>query len=218
MRSFARRVGKSMSDRKKSLLNQKLHEFLFDLKGSDSTYLKYDSRCLEIGFGTGENILLQASHNPTDLYIGLEPYMNGVVSLLDNIINLDINNIRIWPDDCDMVLKNLLDASVKEIFILFPDPWPKLRQQKRRFLNDSRFCVLYSKLIVGGKLYFASDIESYSASLLEILEKYSQFLDFDIQDTPKFIYRQTKYHRKAIKEGREVKFITITRKSQDSID
>lgn len=143
-RFFGRRKGKAFSGRQQDLLDTLLPEISVpaseDSSAIDTESLfrgKAKQVWLEIGFGKGEHIAWQAEHNPDVGLIGCEPYMNGVVGLLTHIDERGLDNIRIYADDARHVMWGLPDASVDRVFLIHPDPWPKKRHARRRFVNPS---------------------------------------------------------------------------------
>jgi release factor glutamine methyltransferase len=204
-RSFARSIGKSLSEAKKDMLKNDLPKYLYDPKQDISN--DYKKTFLEIGFGMGEHFAHQVKMNPDHLYIGVEVYLNGVANFLKQAKNLEINNFRIWADDLDLILEKIPANSLDGIYILFPDPWHKRRYLKKRIFNVERLEHFQSKLREGGFIAFASDIEDYFTSVYELLHKNDNFTicneDSSISHNG---YIQTKYHSKAIREGRKTQF------------
>jgi len=124
---------------------------------------------LEVGFGGGEHLIAQAKANPETGFIGAEPFINGVAKLADGA--RDVANVRIHHGDARDVLERLPDASLSAAFILFPDPWPKLRHHKRRFVNQENLTQLARTLRPGARLRIASDIPDYVRwTLVEIAQ------------------------------------------------
>ncbi len=203
-RSFARRIGKKLSDYKKNLLAGKLPKYLF-LEEKMQAHLS-KNLFLEIGFGMGEHLFKQAKTNPNNFYIGAEVYLNGVANFLK--LAFDLNNFMLWPDDLDIILPKIADKSLNGIYILFPDPWHKRRYLKKRFVNKARLDIFKTKLKSGGFLAFASDIEDYFNNVKELMENDA---DFQIENKDPEIahdgYLPTKYHQKAEREGRVPRFI-----------
>lgn len=117
----------------------------------------YKDYWLEIGFGTGEHLVTQAGAHPETGMIGCEPFMNGVASLLTSMAKAEVENIRIWPDDARVLLDALESASLSKIFLLHPDPWPKKRHHKRRFIQDDTLDSFARLLRKGGELRIATD-------------------------------------------------------------
>jgi tRNA (guanine-N7-)-methyltransferase len=120
---------------------------------------------LEVGFGAGEHLFWQAQHHPDVGLIGAEPYVSGMAKLLSKIA--DEQNIRLHDGDARDILDVLPDACLARAFILFPDPWPKTRHHKRRFVQTEMLDVLARKMRPGAELRFASDDADYAAWALE---------------------------------------------------
>lgn len=157
LRTFGRRHGKKLSNRKQWLMDNLLPEIAPNAKD-----LIGESIILEIGFGNGEHLRDLAIQNPDKIIIGAEPFANGVAALLSAITNESNNtlldeykNIRIWPDDVRLMLKDFENINFDEIWVLHPDPWPKARHEKRRLLNHdflnllSKFMTKDSSIIIG---------------------------------------------------------------------
>jgi tRNA (guanine-N7-)-methyltransferase len=117
----------------------------------------YKDYWLEIGFGTGEHLAAQAGMNPDTGMIGCEPFINGVAALLTTMAKTAVENIRIWPDDARVLLDALEAASLSKIFLLHPDPWPKKRHHKRRFIQTETLDAFARLLHKGGELRIATD-------------------------------------------------------------
>ncbi|WP_019906644.1 tRNA (guanosine(46)-N7)-methyltransferase TrmB [Methylobacterium sp. 77] len=117
---------------------------------------------LEIGFGGGEHLAAQATRNPQVGIIGAEPFVNGVVKLLRAVDDGDLSNVRIWDEDATKLLAAIPDASLARVYLLYPDPWPKRRQRKRRFVSDETLLEIARVLKPGGVFRFASDIDDYA--------------------------------------------------------
>lgn len=126
---------------------------------------------LEIGFGGGEHLAAQAARHPEALMIGCEPFLNGVASALRHIDEGGLTNVRLHADDGRDVLAALPDASLDKIMILFPDPWHKVRHNKRRLLNDETAAEIARLLKPGGRLRFVTDWFDYAEWALERLER-----------------------------------------------
>jgi tRNA (guanine-N7-)-methyltransferase len=124
---------------------------------------------LEIGFGGGEHLATQAARRPEVLFIGAEPFQNGVASALRHIDEAGLTNVRVHDGDARELLARMPDASLERIFVLFPDPWPKARHHKRRLLQADTAAELARVLKPGGRLRFASDWANYVDWSLELL-------------------------------------------------
>ncbi|MDG1436868.1 MAG: hypothetical protein P8P83_03710 [Rickettsiaceae bacterium] len=203
-RTFARRVGKALSDLKQNLVDHELPKHLYSTERLTTN--KYDKVFLEIGFGMGEHFVHQVKSNPDSLYIGAEVYINGVANALKQVQSCD--NFMIWPDDLDLVLNKIPHGLLDGIYVLFPDPWHKRRALKKRLFNNVRLESFKAILKKNGFIAFASDIIDYTESVHELLNSDK---DFIIQNTDLTIphdgYIQTKYHSKGLKEGRNPQFI-----------
>ena len=161
----------------------------------------------EIGFGFGDFIFAKAQANPNQMFLGCEPHINGVVNVLAKLEENPLSNIKISRDDARELLAKFPDNFFDEVYILFPDPWPKIKHFKRRLINvDLLDNLLARKLKLGGKLIIATDHDSYKTWILaEILK--SQKFNWQAaskQDWQVFPsdWIETKYQKKAQREGR----------------
>ncbi len=116
---------------------------------------------LEIGFGGGEHLAAQAAAHPQVGLIGCEPFLNGVVGALNHIRDGDLDNVRLYMGDALDVLDRLLPASLDRAFLLHPDPWPKARHARRRFVNPGPLDLLASRLKPGAELRIGTDHPVY---------------------------------------------------------
>jgi tRNA (guanine-N7-)-methyltransferase len=130
---------------------------------------------LEIGFGGGEHMAAQAARRPEVLIIGAEPFQNGVASALRHIDEQQLSNVRLHDGDVRELLGRLPDASLERVFILFPDPWPKARHNKRRLVQAETVAETARVLKPGGGLRFGSDWADYVDWTLERLLRHGGF-------------------------------------------
>lgn len=121
---------------------------------------------LEIGFGGGEHLAHRAAAHPDVGIVGAEPFLNGIVKLLRRIDDESLGNVRIHDEDATALLAALPDACLERVYLLYPDPWPKRRQRKRRFVSDESLGQIARVLKPGGLFRFASDIDDYSGWVL----------------------------------------------------
>lgn len=121
---------------------------------------------LEIGFGGGEHFTSQAARHPDIGFIGCEPFIEGMAKALGQIEDGGLTNVCLHMDDARPALARLTSASIARIFILFPDPWPKKRQLKRRLIQPAFLDELARLLKPGGQLRFATDVKSYADEAL----------------------------------------------------
>ena len=172
---YGRRKGPKLSAHQEQLLATLLPKLRLNLQ-SGLNPKNYFSGCaisdvwLEIGFGAGEHLLWQAEHHPHVGMIGAEPYISGIAKLLSKFAQLPDGqgeNIRVHDNDARDILEALPDACLGRVFILFPDPWPKSRHHKRRFIQTNMLDVLARVMKPGAELRFASDDADYAAWTLE---------------------------------------------------
>ena len=176
---YGRRKGPKLSAHQQHLLNHLLPTLELRLR-ADADPLRYFSRSLddvrlEVGFGGGEHLVWQAQHYPNIGLIGAEPYVNGVVKLLSQLESGPPPNIRIYTGDGRDILDALPDASLGRAFILFPDPWPKTRHHRRRFIQMNTLDQLARVMKPGAELRFASDDPGYVEWTLERLMAHPAF-------------------------------------------
>ncbi|HJD64972.1 MAG TPA: bifunctional peptide chain release factor N(5)-glutamine methyltransferase PrmC/tRNA (guanosine(46)-N7)-methyltransferase TrmB [Rickettsia endosymbiont of Diachasma alloeum] len=205
-RSYARRIGKSLSGIQQNLLDNELPKYLF-LK--EKLIGEKRQIFLEIGFGMGEHFINQAKMNPDKLFIGVEVYLNGVANVLKLAEEQNITNFLLFPNNLDFILHDVPDNRLDGIYILFPDPWLKNRQKKKRILNKERLTILQTKLKNKGSLIFASDIENYFEEVVELIKQNGNFqiTNKGNYSKPHDNYIITKYHQKAINESRTPQFL-----------
>jgi tRNA (guanine-N7-)-methyltransferase len=122
---------------------------------------------LEVGFGAGEHLVWQAEQHPDVGLIGCEPYLNGVAKCLAHIDRVGVGNIRLFTDDARLVMAALPDRSLGRVFVLFPDPWPKTRHHKRRFIQRETLDRLAELMVPGAELRLATDDPSYLPWMIE---------------------------------------------------
>ena len=221
LRSYGRRKGKPLSARKERLLGELLPELRLDLEQEAPGRLTelfpnpVKAVWLEIGFGSGEHLLWQAEQHDDVGFIGCEPFINGVASLLGAVDDRGLKTIRVHDGDAREVLAWLPGRSVGRIFLLFPDPWPKKRQLKRRLLAPGTVKELARVLRPDGELRFASDSGDYAAEAL-LLMRQSGALAWTAMRASDWRERgadwpETRYERKALVEGRSAYYLRFAR-------
>ena len=170
---------------------------------------------LEIGFGGGEHLILEARRNPGIGYIGCEPFINGMAKALAAIEEHGLANIRLHMGDASDLIARLPDASLGRVDLLYPDPWPKRRQRKRRFVSDAMVAKLARIIRPGGFFHFATDIDDYSAWTLVRLRRSPAFRWTAEKATDWTVpwegWESTRYEKKAIREGRSSAYLTFLR-------
>lgn len=181
MRTFGRIGGRALSDRQQGLIDTLLpHLSVPEAEpGTLSPALLFDPApqdiWLEIGFGGGEHLTGQAALNRHVGFIGCEPFIEGMAKALGQIENGGQTNVRLHMDDARPVMTALETGSVARVFILFPDPWPKKRQQKRRLIQQDFLIDLARILKPGGQLRFATDVKSYADEALAYILAHGAF-------------------------------------------
>ena len=181
---YGRRKGKSLRARQAELYRTLLPGFRVDLAALKSgiASLGFDDSkpvWLEIGFGGGEHLASEAMSNPDVGFIGCEPFVNGVAKLIASIDQLETKNVRIYDQEVIDLIEALPDASIEQVSILYPDPWPKLRHKKRRLISSDFLIKLARVMKPGSELRFATDIDDYAGWTL-----------LRVKDSPCFSWNQ----------------------------
>jgi tRNA (guanine-N7-)-methyltransferase len=171
---------------------------------------------LEIGFGGGEHLAARARQNPQVGFIGCEPFMNGTAKLLAAIAAQPSTRVRLFDGDALALLPRLPAASIDRVFLLYPDPWPKRRQRKRRFVSQATLAELARVVRPGGLFLFASDIDDYIGwTLARVLASPDWHWTADRPNDwrqPFADWPGTRYEAKARREGRASSYLTIQRR------
>lgn len=169
---------------------------------------------LEVGFGGGEHLLHQACRNPDVGIVGAEPYINGVAMLLGKIRTSGATNLAIHPGDARDLMDVLPDGSVARAFLLYPDPWPKTRHHRRRFVTPEHLVPLARVMAPGAELRIATDIGDYVRQALEEVPRagfvWSALGPSDWRE-PWSDWTRTRYEAKALREGRVPHYLTFIR-------
>lgn len=173
---------------------------------------------LEIGFGGGEHLAEMAKANPKIGFIGCEPFINGVAKLLTEIDTYNLNNIRIYNDDARPLLEAMSNQSIDRAFVLFPDPWPKKRHHKRRFINKENLNRLARVLKDGAELRIASDHFGFVSWALEQLIGHTAFTwdarSFRDWRNPPLDWIKTRYEEKALARQEQPAYLLFKRLSR----
>ena len=218
---FGRRKGKQLRQHQTELIQTLLPTVTVDLAKARLDPCRLFDRPVkevrvEIGFGGGEHLVAAALRNPEIGFIGCEAFVNGVAKLLHAIEEQNISNIRIHPEDALELLRELPDASISRVYLLYPDPWPKPRQRKRRIVSDTFGESLSRILKDGAHFRFATDIDDYSAWTLSRLLRNPDFAWLAETATdwtsPWANWPGTRYEAKARREGRPPAYMTFERK------
>jgi tRNA (guanine-N7-)-methyltransferase len=223
-RLYGRRTGHKLRIGQAALVENLLPQLAVPEGPLDSRLLFGDDRplWLEIGFGRGEHMAAQAEANPGVGIIGAEPFLDGVVGALLEIDSRGLSNIRLHNGDALDILDRLPDASLDRVFLLHPDPWPKFRHAKRRFVNPGPLAMLARVLKPGGEFRLGTDHPIYCRWALAQMQQTRTFewlidgpADFQQrrQDWP-----QTRYEAKARAQGHEVWYFRYRRTDAAIVD
>ena len=225
-RVYGRRRGKALNQSRQELMDRLLPAVSVPLEEGDANL---DPRIwfgpsvrevwFEVGFGKGEHLAWQARNNPDIGFIGCEPYENGVAGLLTEIAEHKLDNVRIWMDDAALLLAALRPASVGRAFLLFPDPWPKVRHHRRRFVSHDRLDILARALADGAEFRAATDHADYGDWIVRHMNAREDFewsaeraADWQgrTEDWP-----QTRYEAKALAKGDKPLYLRYHRVTQE---
>ncbi|MGD1924443.1 MAG: tRNA (guanine(46)-N(7))-methyltransferase TrmB [Paracoccaceae bacterium] len=181
----------------------------------DALFPRKQEIWLEIGFGSGEHAIAQAQSYPEIGLIACEPFINGVAALLAKIEKAGVTNLSVTRADARDVMDVLPYASIARAFLLYPDPWPKTRHHKRRFINPKQMDMLARVMATGAQLRVATDIADYVRHTLEVID---QDLRFTWSAERASDWRKawvdwpgTRYEAKALREGRVPYYLTFQR-------
>ncbi len=170
---------------------------------------------LEIGFGAGEHLAHQAKANPEVGFIGCEPFVNGVAALLARVQADTLDNVRVLDDDARLLFGRFPDGAFERVTILFPDPWPKTRHHRRRFIQDASLDEIARILKDGGELRFASDHKDYARWTLWRALRHPAFawaarrpVDWRVRPADSI---PTRYEEKALKRGETCVYLVFQR-------
>lgn len=225
---YGRRKGRRLRPTMQGLMERQLPALRLDPQQSLAAQFDRPERggasaqdiYLEIGFGGGENLAAMAAARPSDRFIGAEPFVNGVASLLRHIDAAQLTNIRIWDDDVRLVLPVMPDASLAGAYVLFPDPWPKYRHHARRILHAPMLDALARLIRPGGKLVLASDHPVAKSWLLQLATTHPSFgwtarRPADWRQMPDEL-TATRYMQKAERESRVPSWFIFQRKAGEA--
>jgi tRNA (guanine-N7-)-methyltransferase len=214
---FGRRKGHRLRPRQARLIDTVLPQLAIDLARPAPAELNtlfpasVGEVRLEIGFGGGESMIAQAREQPHVGFIGVEPFVNGMAKALAGIESNGLRNIRLHFDDAVSLIAWLPEASLARIDLVHPDPWPKRRHWKRRFVQDDMIAQLARILRTGGEFRFVTDISDYAAWSLQRLLRSSEFewraQCADDWRVPWSGFTSTRYHAKAVREERASCFL-----------
>lgn len=218
---FGRRKGHKLRQHQADLVENLLPHLALDISTAAPADARdiFDPRAeelrLEIGFGGGEHLAAEAKTFPATGFIGCEPYINGMAKILAQIEADNIGNIRLFAGDAAELLAWLPKDSLSRLDLIHPDPWPKRRHWKRRFVQDKTIAAMARVIKSGGEFRFVCDIDDYCAWTLSHMARSPDFTwlaeradDFRL---PWPGYTMTRYGRKAAREGRKAAYLRFRR-------
>jgi tRNA (guanine-N7-)-methyltransferase len=219
---FGRRKGHKLRDRQAELLAKLLPRLALDTARPAPADLAelfpvpVSDTQLEIGFGGGENLVAQAAARPAHGFIGVEPFVNGMAKALSAIESAGLHNIRLHFAEAAGLMHWLPGHSLARIELIHPDPWPKRRHWKRRFVQDASIAQFARLVRRGGEVRFVTDVADYAAWTLQ---RFLRSPDFDWtaqcaddwrKPWPQF--NATRYHTKAAQQERAPCFLIFRRR------
>jgi tRNA (guanine-N7-)-methyltransferase len=218
---FGRRKGKPLRTQQAVHLETLLPAFRVDLASPAPSDIKtlfeqpVDRMRMEIGFGGGEHLIHRAVESPSTGFIGVEPFVNSMAKLVGQIEAQRATNIRLHDDDATQVLDWLPGTCLDQIDLLYPDPWPKRKHWKRRFVSQVNLDRFARVLKPGGLFCFASDIDTYVNWTLLHCRDHAAF-EWTAENasdwlTPYAGWPSTRYEAKARREGRKSAYLTFRR-------
>lgn len=221
-RFHGRRLARPLTQRRKELLAQLLPRLGIPIPETG----EIDPRTLfaqppagvwlEIGFGGGEHLAWQAERHPEIGFVGCEPFLNGLATLLTAIDERRLANVRLHPDDARLLLSRLAPESISRCFILFPDPWPKSRHKKRRIVSTETLDRLAHALVDGAELRLGSDDPDYVQYMLATAGAHPAFAPVRIAEdetsTRPADWPPTRYEEKALAKGASCRFLIFRRR------
>ena len=212
MRIFGRKKGRRLSYTKQKLVE----DFLPNISLDNDEKLRHlfslkKHLFLEFGFGHGENVIKLSVNRPDWVFIAIDPFLNGVASLLEKIKTKNISNIYIFYGDGRSFLKGLPKNSISETCILFPDPWPKFKHESRRIIQREFLNKLSEVMASNSLVYTSSDNHIAQTWMLKtfLYNKNFEWIVKDINQiyTKPDFFEDTKYFKKSLKEGRQVSWL-----------
>jgi tRNA (guanine-N7-)-methyltransferase len=204
---YGRRKGHALRSHHQELMATALPELRVDVAAPELRQNR--ETWLEIGFGGGEHLAHQAALNPHVDFIGAEPFINGVAKLLALIEEKGLGNIRIHDGDVRYLLEALPAGSLRRIYLLYPDPWPKVRHHKRRLVNPETLKQFHRLLQPAGLFMFASDIVDYVAWTRDHVARHGGWEALSDSNEAPRDWVETRYEAKARREGRLPQYLAF---------
>jgi tRNA (guanine-N7-)-methyltransferase len=218
---FGRRKGKALRPAQRAAIEELLPQLRIDPARPSPATLgelfgkNYAAYRLEIGFGGGEHLLSRARAFPQTGFIGVEPFVNGLAKCVSALRDHPLPNVRLYDDDAALLLDWLPPGCLGQIDLLYPDPWPKKKHWKRRFVSHVNLDRMARVLQSGGRFCFSSDIDSYVNWTLLHCRDHPAF-EWQAQSKRDWMepfrdWPGTRYEAKALREGRTPAYLTFRR-------
>jgi tRNA (guanine-N7-)-methyltransferase len=163
-----------------------------------------------VGFGGGEHLVHMAARYPDVFLIGCEPFVNGIAMLLGKVRGANLTNLLIHPGDVRDLFEVLPEACIAKAFLNYPDPWPKARHHRRRFVTQGYLAALARVMKPGAEFRVATDIPDYVRQTREEVPL-AGFAVVDDGAAPWADWPSTRYEQKALREGRSPHYLTYRR-------
>jgi tRNA (guanine-N7-)-methyltransferase len=219
---FGRRKGHKLRHHQADLMTSLLPQLAIDIDKQAPERAEHlfeenvTSVRLEIGFGGGEHLLAEADAFPATGFIGCEPYVNGMAKILAQLDERRRPNVKLFAGDATELVAWLPQASLQRIDLIHPDPWPKRRHWKRRFVQDKTIAAMARTLTDDGEFRFVSDIDDYNAWTLMHFLRSAEF-SWTAESAGDWLkpwpgYTMTRYGRKAEREGRRATYLIFRRR------
>jgi len=224
---FGRRSGRPLKKGRKDVLERLLPQIQITPENLDARLSKITANdsplWIEVGFGAGEYLVEMVKHNPEHQFIGCEPFINGVAQCLKSFDESDLADTdymprtHIWTDSAEILLDSLPDQCAERFYLLNPDPWPKLRHHKRRFIRPETLDRIARILKPGGIFITATDVSALAEWMLEKTLQHDHFewtahSKSDWQDRPDDWMITTRYAEKGAQQGRDEVYLRFKRK------
>lgn len=215
---YGRRAGPRLSKYQQSLMDELLPQLSIKPAPNGSVKVEklFDKPVgklhLEIGFGGGEHLTHLAQTYPNDGFIGCEPFRNGMAKMLVAISKLELKNVALYHEDALELMRFIAPDKFDRIYLLYPDPWPKVRHHKRRFVCDESVHEIVRLLKTGGEWRFACDVEDYVDWVFDHISKAPGLIQLTPKDalhTPWQGWVRTRYEEKAIRNGRKPHYVRL---------
>lgn len=217
---YGRRKGPPLRDRPARLMAELYPRLSVPATGLLKLAALFPANCesfwLEVGFGKGEHLVGQARAHPAIGMIGCEPYLNGMAACLGQIEDAKVENVRLHHGDARDILERLPEGGLDKVIVLHPDPWPKARHAKRRFINPGPLDVIAAKLKHGGELRLGTDHPTYLEHSLQVMQHRPDFVwtaeratDWSIRPVG---WLETRYEAWSLSEGRPVWYLSFTKR------